>query len=196
MKHFVSKQLICFFLLGFSIVYGADELQPVNELTVEENNQVMRLKNLTAKELKIASQAEQNMSLVLRLCEETNGDVIDQYFAPTIKVHELATGQEETLSSIKQFNVLWAKAFEQKKLVINDIFATDDKVFLYWTWYAVHNKGEWKGIAATHKEISLQGMTIYQITEGKISEMTQLWDNLKILEQIGKVSISPEIVSP
>lgn len=183
MKYFPSKKLICFFLIGFSMVYGADQIN------------ITRLKNLTEKELKIASQAEKNMSLVLRLNEEKNGEVIDQYFAPTIKLHELATGQEATVSSIKQFDVLWSKAFEQKNVVINDIFATDDKVFLYWTWYALHNKGEWKGIPATHKEVAIPGMTVYQITDGKISEITQLWDNLKILDQIGKVSISPETAS-
>lgn len=189
MKYFPSKQLICVFLIGFSMLYGADK---VNESCIEGNTLVMRIKNLTKKELKIASQAEKNMNLILRLYEEKNGEVIDQYFAPTIKLHELATGQEETVSSIKQFDCLWAKAFEQKKVVINDMFATDDKVFICWTWHALHNKGEWKGIPATHKEVATEGMAVYQITDGKISEMTQLWDNLKILEQIGKVSMSPE----
>lgn len=124
------------------------------------------------------------MNLVLRLYDERNIDRIDQYFTSPIHLQELSTGQDETVKSIKEFDVKWTKAFEQKKLVINDIVAGKDHVCVFWTWYGIHNQGEWKGVAITNKVVIVPGISLYTIADNKISSIVQSSDSLQLLESL------------
>jgi predicted ester cyclase len=64
--------------------------------------------------------------------------------------------------------------------------AEDDKVVKRYTWRGTH-QGEWNGIPATGKQITMSGITIYRIGEGKIRECWWAYDVLVVLQQFGVV---------
>ena len=56
------------------------------------------------------------------------------------------------------------------------IFAEGDLVVSLWTETRTHSGGEYLGYAATGKTVSNDGMSMYRIANGKITELTLLSD--------------------
>jgi len=55
-----------------------------------------------------------------------------------------------------------------------------------WLITGVHT-GEYNGIAATNKKISVEGISIHQISNGKIMDTSSVWDTLGLLKKIGGI---------
>ena len=131
---------------------------------------------------------KKNINCLLDLYHEQNPLLIDNYFTNPLHLHDLTTGQNEIVKSIKDFDVQWTRAFTQKKLIINDIIADDTRVVVNWTWIGIHDKGMWNNIPITHLIVTNPGMSIYTFLEHKIKSITQLWDGLSLLKQIDVIS--------
>jgi steroid delta-isomerase-like uncharacterized protein len=70
---------------------------------------------------------------------------------------------------------------------IVDIIAEKDKVVACWTISGTH-KGDYMGVPATNKKVSVDGMTIHHIANGKIMDSYSNWDALGMMRQLGAVS--------
>ena len=55
-----------------------------------------------------------------------------------------------------------------------------------WTWRATH-KGEYMGIAPTGKQVTLTGIAISRVVDGKTVEEWGEMDNLGMMQQLGVV---------
>ena len=66
----------------------------------------------------------------------------------------------------------------------DDVVAEGDKVVVRWTWSGTHT-GEFWGVAATGKRITITGISILRIAEGKIVEEWGEMDNLGMMGQLG-----------
>ena len=75
-------------------------------------------------------------------------------------------------------------AFPDLKFHVDDTISEKDKLVVSWTVTGTH-KGMFLGIAPTNKKVSVSGITIHQILDGKILESTAMWDALALLEQLG-----------
>jgi steroid delta-isomerase-like uncharacterized protein len=103
-------------------------------------------------------------------------------------MHDPATpNAKEGLQAFKSSESNYEKAFPNKKIKIDDIFATEDKVVVRWTCTGTH-KGNLQGLSPTNKDVKFTGISIYTISNGKITEVNQQWDRLALLEQIGEVT--------
>jgi steroid delta-isomerase-like uncharacterized protein len=69
---------------------------------------------------------------------------------------------------------------------IEDIIAEKDKVVACWTISGTH-KGDYMGIPATNKKISVDGITVHLIANGKIMDSYSNWDALGLMRQLGAV---------
>jgi predicted ester cyclase len=87
---------------------------------------------------------------------------------------------------LKQHIKLFESAFPRYKLIIEDMIAEGDKVAVRATFQGIH-RGEFMGIQPTSKEVTISGMLIYRITNGKIVEFWMSFDNLGLMEQLGVV---------
>lgn len=135
--------------------------------------------------------SSQNINLVRRLFDEvyTKGNfaLLDELMAPNIKLYDPARPQHrEGLQAFKEVERIYKQAFPTKKLKIDDIFASEDKVVARWTCQGTH-KGELEGISPTNRDFKISGITIYRFTNGKIVEIWQTWDRLGLLEQLGEI---------
>jgi hypothetical protein len=77
-------------------------------------------------------------------------------------------------------------AFPDMKVVIDHTIEEGDKVVARWTATMTH-KGEFLGFAASDKQVTITGTTIERISNGKIVEGWDNWDQLGLLVQIGAV---------
>ena len=73
------------------------------------------------------------------------------------------------------------------RIRIDDVISEGDKVVTRWTARGTHH-GDWMGIAATRKPISLTGINIYTVRQGKLSQSHVNWDMLGLMRQLGVIS--------
>jgi steroid delta-isomerase-like uncharacterized protein len=85
------------------------------------------------------------------------------------------------------------KAFPDTDLVVEDAFGDGDKVAVRWTATMTHS-GDDLGVPATGKKVSITGISIVRIVNGKIVAGWDNWDRLAMLEQIGAYSPADAVI--
>jgi steroid delta-isomerase-like uncharacterized protein len=78
------------------------------------------------------------------------------------------------------------KAFSNLKFEVQDMVCENDKVVASWMISGVHT-GEYNGLQPTNKKISVEGISIHQIADGKIMDTYSVWDTLGLLKKVGGV---------
>jgi steroid delta-isomerase-like uncharacterized protein len=91
----------------------------------------------------------------------------------------------------KQVLALFRSAFPDLRVTTEEIIVEDDKAALRWTARGTH-EGELMGIPATGKQITLTGIDILRIADGRLAERWAEGDNLGMLQQLGVVPAMTE----
>ncbi len=74
--------------------------------------------------------------------------------------------------------------FPDLRFTVEDTICEKDKIAAYWTLSGTH-KGEFLGVAPTNKKVSITGITIHQIVDGKILDSQAMWDAISLFQQLG-----------
>jgi len=69
-------------------------------------------------------------------------------------------------------------------MTIEDIFGEDEKIVVEWTLSGTHD-GKFLGIPATHKKVSVDGVTIHHVANGKVIDSSANWNALSLMKQLG-----------
>jgi steroid delta-isomerase-like uncharacterized protein len=91
-----------------------------------------------------------------------------------------AVGPEAYRRQVERFVV----GFPDLRFTIDDTVSEKDKMAVSWTVTGTH-KGQFFGIAPTNKKVSVSGITIHEIFNGKILESVAIWDALGLFQQLG-----------
>ena len=143
----------------------------------------------TGNEAISSSLHEANKSLVLRLFNEGfsggNIAVVEEIFSPDIKLVDpnLPPGIEGIKAIVRKNNA----TFEGWSFVIHDLMAIEDKVIARWTGSGKHIRS-FMDEPPTNKRVELNGISIYQIANGRIVTDWVIPDNLQFLTQLGILS--------
>ncbi len=114
-------------------------------------------------------------------------EVVDEIVAPDFAWHSPGLPLElANRDGVKQFASMLRAAFPDYTLTNDDTIAAGDKVVTRWT-HRGRQEGDFMGIAATGKEVTISGIDIFRVADGKIAELWQLWDQLGMLRQLGVV---------
>jgi predicted ester cyclase len=118
--------------------------------------------------------AKQSMALVRRFMEaRINGDLdtVDQMLAPHFVNHSrLLPGQKPDREDYLQGISAYQAALSERRLIIEDQVAGDDKVVTRYLVHATHDRGELMGVAPSGRELTTRAIVIHRIVEGKIAE--------------------------
>ena len=131
---------------------------------------------------------EENKAIDRRFTEEVwnqgNLAVVDELMSADYDGHDPAmpAGSE----GLKQFVLMYRSAFPDVHLTIEDQIAEGDTVVSRWTARGTH-KGELMGIPPTGKQVTVTGMNIERIANGKFVEGWSNYDTLGMLQQLGVV---------
>jgi steroid delta-isomerase-like uncharacterized protein len=132
-----------------------------------------------------------NKEIIRRLVEgvwrDRNLSLIDELVAPDYVGHDPT--QPEPIrgpKGFKQFVDMYQSAFQDAAVTIDDQIAEGDRVVTRWTGRGTHT-GELLGIAPTGKEVTVSGVTVSRLVNGKIAEEWELMDMLGMLVQLGAV---------
>jgi steroid delta-isomerase-like uncharacterized protein len=142
--------------------------------------------------------SETNKSLVRKLFECFNSNdqstlkEFDELCSSNLQLHDPAAASVKPgVQTLKQTEMGYMKAFPNKKTIIDSMFATDNDVAVCWTTTATH-KGEFNGVNPTNKNVKIQGISVYHISNNKIDDITQNWDRLGLMQQLGVTQASAQ----
>lgn len=110
--------------------------------------------------------------------------MIDKFFAPDSIVH--GTTGDMNFEQHKQHRVVQYTAIPDLYWIVDDIIAEGDKVMTRCVARGTH-KGDYMGIAATGRNLSVAGVDIYRISGGKFVELWAFPDALGIMQQLGVI---------
>ena len=90
------------------------------------------------------------------------------------------------IDQVKAYYNNFLVGFSDIQFTIKDIFGQGDKLAKYWNFKGTHT-GEFFGIPATGKAVSLNGVTLVRMSNGKIAEERDFYDNLDFMTQLGQM---------
>ena len=132
----------------------------------------------------------ENMAVVRRLAEAINekdlnalDDVMTSDF---VDLDQNLDG----LESFKQYESMYLQGFPDMHLVIKDIIAKGDRVWIRSEITATHT-GIFRGIPPTGNKVLFKNFMIWKITNGKITEReSQVWDFIDFYKKLGIIKIT------
>jgi steroid delta-isomerase-like uncharacterized protein len=135
---------------------------------------------------------ENNKNTFKRYVEEVwkdeNLDIADEIFAEKYLSHQSdGTVLERGPDDVKKFVTEYRSAFSNIENTVEDMIGEDDRVVNRWTLRVTHT-GEFRGIPATNKRITITGIGIFRFSEdGKVVESWDSLDQLGMLRQLGAI---------
>jgi steroid delta-isomerase-like uncharacterized protein len=136
-----------------------------------------------------AMSIEEKKAVVYRLNTEIwnqkNADAVDEIFAPDIVIYRSGRPVIHGSATLKQWVANYARnTWGDSQATIEEIIAEGDLVVTRWIVRGRH-AGEWRGIAPTGKPVTISGITIHRVVDGKIAEAWAEEDWLGVMQQIG-----------
>lgn len=131
-----------------------------------------------------------NKALAERFVDEVfnegNLEAVDEFVAPMFVHNSPPPSNTGNRDGLKQM-VAWIRStFPDCHHTVLDTLADGDKVVQRWVNRGTHN-GEFLGVSATGRQVEIQGITIYRIAGGTITEMWDEIDLAGVMQQLGAV---------
>ncbi len=130
--------------------------------------------------------SEENKAIARRDYEEVwnnrNLAAIDDLYEPDHLRHG-GVGESGN-AGYRQFVTMYTDAFPDVRFTVEDVIAEGDKVVTRWTAIGTH-KGDLPDIPATGTLVTVTGISIYKVLNGKIVEEWGSWDGLGLMQQLG-----------
>ena len=134
---------------------------------------------------------EENKAVFRRFIEEWNkgneaGMAAMELCAADYVIHGTGVFPDTDRAGYKQrLTALWT-AFPDAHLVVEDLIAEGDKVVVRYTFRATH-RGEFMGVPATGKVVTMTGIDIARFAGGKCVEQWVQADFLGLMQQLGAI---------
>jgi steroid delta-isomerase-like uncharacterized protein len=113
--------------------------------------------------------------------------VVQKYLAPEYLWHQPGEAKPLDRDGAEKFFAGLNNAFPDLRATIDDMVGEGDKVVTRFTMHGTH-KGAFMGMPATGKEVTVSGISISRIKDGKIVEEWEEDDSLGLMTQIGAIS--------
>ncbi len=141
------------------------------------------------------TEAEEVKALMRHWIDESNRGnaaalaATEEVCAPNIIVHGIA--ESAGLENYRRFMNEARNAFPDIQIELHDMIVEGDKVAIRFTETGTH-KGAFMGIPATDKKVTVRGVEIDRIVDGKVVEIWSGLDVLGLMQQLGFVLTPPK----
>jgi steroid delta-isomerase-like uncharacterized protein len=95
-------------------------------------------------------------------------------------------GQRQGSEGLKEVLAMMRAAFPDIHWAVEEMVAEGDTVVTRFTWTGTH-RGVFLGVPATGRNVSVKGVVIDQLADGKMSKSRILMDSLGMMQQLGVV---------
>ena len=133
------------------------------------------------------SKIERNKTVYRRFLQEVFNegqlDKIDELLSPSYVLHDAPPGTPEGGEGIRHVVTMFRTAFPDLKITIEEMLAERDKVCVRATTRGIH-KGTLFGIAPTGRAVTMTGLTMVTIKDGRVAESWVKNDVMGLLKQL------------
>ena len=138
--------------------------------------------------------SEESKALMHRFIEgwnsgdmETLNSVIDETVDANFVNHSAANPEEgRGPDGVKAVFGAFREAFPDGRTTIEAMVAEGDTVVSRWTFHGTH-ENKFAGVAATGRQVSLSGINIDRIVDGKFVERWYEMDRMGLMQQLGVI---------
>lgn len=174
--------LFLWFAHAFSHTFTTFGLYAVDEESSSEEVRIMMIHQ--------SQRQDSNAEAIIRgyydeifIAGTMNRAAIERYFAADFVGHDLPLGLQGREGYAKFVGMLALSFGELTPIAAGDLFSHGDKVVARWASSGRHS-AEFMGIPATGRRVTLKGIDIFRLREGKIADLWQEIDLMSILQQI------------
>ena len=111
--------------------------------------------------------------------------VVDDFFAPEFVSHNNPPGFPPGVEGVKRFFTMFRDAFPDVEVEIDELVVEGDRVAVATTFTGTH-EGELMGVTPTGRSVSVTGIDIVRVAEGKIVEHRGLTDIVGLMRQLAE----------
>lgn len=142
---------------------------------------------------------EQNKRIVREFAEDVvrrgNLERIPEFVSPAYVAHDPSNpGRVGGLEGARRFISMLHAGMSNIEYTVEDMIAEDDKVVYRWLLRATHS-GVFMGVPPTGNQVTMTGIDIIRLVNGKIVESWVNADAFGLLQQLG-VLPPPSLVAP
>ncbi len=120
------------------------------------------------------------------LFQAGNLEVADEILTPDFVAH--VNGQEfRGVDGAKQLATVLRTAFPDLQITHHEALVAGNRATIRWTSDSTH-QGEYFGVPPSGKRIHLEGLDLFHLQDGKITEVWIEYDNLSALQQMGAIA--------
>ncbi len=139
---------------------------------------------------------DENKQIVRRFVEEcwNQGSMnkISELLADQVRFHDpVFPNMNPGIQNIQNHIETSRKAYPDLKFTIDDTIAERDEVVVHWTACGTH-KGQFLGMPATNRKITVDGTSIYRLEGSKIAESHANWNLASMMGQLGVFEVPKE----
>ena len=133
--------------------------------------------------------SEENKAVVRRFYEVFRaGDmsIVDEVLSSSFVEHNPFPEQAPGPEGMKQLLGMMRAAFPDSAILLEDLVAEGDKVAVRAEMTGTH-RGEFMGIPATGKKVTVTGISFYTVADGKITGHWEQFDAMGMMQQLGVI---------
>lgn len=125
--------------------------------------------------------------VIRRFSEEVvnkgNFDALPHLVHENVRFDTSATGVKPGVAGVREIFSALHKGFSSAACAIEELIAEGELVAERFTFTGIHS-GEFHGVRPTGKQVSMSGMAMFRVVDGKIAERWGLEDQLGLLRQL------------
>ena len=112
-----------------------------------------------------------------------NLSIMDEMHSPEVIYHAPSI-EIDNFEDLKRMSNSYFSAFHDTTVTIDDLIAKDDKVIIRFTFQGVH-KEALQELPPTGKKIKMTAISIYRLTNNRIVELWEEFDQIGMMQQLG-----------
>jgi uncharacterized protein len=132
---------------------------------------------------------EENIKSYTHTWEEivNKGDlkVFDTAFAPAVTYDNVAV-HLQGINDVRNYFSEYITGFTNRDFKVLEIYGQGERVIKRWSFTGTHT-GDFAGIKPTGKRITVEGVTIARMVNGKITEERDYADDLGLMQKLGVI---------
>lgn len=133
---------------------------------------------------------EENKAIVRRYFDEVRNqgryELVGELFDPSYEVNR--PGLPAGIEGFRAMDAATRTVFPDCHWTIEDQRAEGEHVMTYWTLRGTH-LGEWRGVAATGRPVTMRGITVHRLVNGRIAGRYGVVEDLDVLRQLGVAQV-------
>lgn len=134
------------------------------------------------------SEEVRNKALMRRFYEELwskgNLEAIPELVAEDFVDHQAPVGQPSGREELAGLVVMWRIGFPDMQETVEDLISEGDKVVGRFRMRGTH-RGDFMGVAPTGRSVTMSGIDVVRVADGKISEFWYAEQMLELMQQLG-----------